>query len=158
MRDNTYGLSVSEKIEYYSMPEPMSGCTLWVGSLAIDGYGQIGIRGRNKKAHRVAWEEKNGPIPPGLFVLHKCDNRACVNVNHLLIGTQLDNIKDRDSKNRGIVGENHKLSKITEKDVFEIREILSGDGLSLREIGERYGISSQKVWQIKNRISWKHVH
>jgi hypothetical protein len=156
MRDNTQGLSVSEKLDYYSMPEPMSGCTLWVGSLAMDGYGQLGINKRNLRAHRVAWEEAIGPIPEGMKVLHKCDNKACVNVKHLFVGTQMDNIKDRDIKGRGIKGEQHKLSKLTENDVVSIKEMLRNN-IRVIDIAKKYGMSKCRISQIKCGTAWRHV-
>lgn len=78
-------------------------CWLWTASVK-DGfpYGQIGHPGTRtpRRAHRVSWELHNGPIPAGLFVLHKCDNPRCVRPDHLFLGTQSDNLKDAYSKGR----------------------------------------------------------
>jgi hypothetical protein len=79
------------------------GCLLWAGITDIDGYGIIHsgtCKGRNLRAHRVAWELTNGPIPAGMHVLHRCDNRPCIEPSHLFLGTQADNMADKKAKGR----------------------------------------------------------
>ena len=85
-------------------PPDVSGCVLWTGPVDYDGYGHISSKGPRKRplcAHRVAWELARGPIPAGLFVLHRCDVRRCVNVDHLFLGRQGDNMRDMARKGRG---------------------------------------------------------
>jgi hypothetical protein len=81
----------------------MSNCKIHQGSFFSDGYGQVWFRGNNWRAHRVAWTKANGEIPDGLWVLHKCDNPACINVDHLFLGTAKDNADDRWAKGRKYV-------------------------------------------------------
>jgi hypothetical protein len=77
------------------------GCWEWIGSKRHYGYGQVTFNGRpGRKAHRVAWELTRGKIPGDLCVLHRCDNTACINPDHLFLGTQLDNIQDMNAKGR----------------------------------------------------------
>ena len=76
------------------------GCWVWDGSFFKDGYGQLKRYGKNLKAHRVFYEHYKGQIPEGLCILHACDNPACVNPDHLRPGTTLENVQDRDAKNR----------------------------------------------------------
>lgn len=65
------------------LPEPNSGCWLWVGALNGGGYGNTQVRGASTRAHRLAWELAKGAIPPGLELDHKCRVRCCVNPDHL---------------------------------------------------------------------------
>lgn len=76
-------------------------CWLWTGAIMTKGYGAFIFDGKQEGAHRVAWILKNGPIPDGLHVLHKCDVKNCVNTNHLFLGTNADNMRDKESKGRG---------------------------------------------------------
>jgi hypothetical protein len=73
-----------------------SGCLVWRGNIDRAGYGRYGQR----RASRVAWELGRGPIPEGIYVCHHCDNPACINLDHLFLGTQKDNIADCISKGR----------------------------------------------------------
>lgn len=77
-----------------------SGCLLWQGHLDRDGYGHINIDGEMIRAHRYAWIMTNGDVPQGLFVCHRCDNPTCVNIEHLFLGTALDNNRDAIAKGR----------------------------------------------------------
>jgi HNH endonuclease len=76
------------------------GCWVWTGSVNKDGYGQIRVNRRTERVHRLAWQEINGPIPPGMHVCHSCDTPACCNPAHLFIGTQSDNVSDMVAKGR----------------------------------------------------------
>lgn len=72
----------------------LTPCVEWPLSLNPAGYGQKMVRGKLWRAHRWVWTQANGPIPEGMQVNHHCDNRACVNVEHLYLGTQKDNMRD----------------------------------------------------------------
>ena len=84
--------------KYIAVPE--SGCLLWEGCFTSDGYGQLKVKGKMMKAHRVSWELHKGPIPGGLQVCHKCDTPACVNPDHMFIGSDKDNTQDAIKKGR----------------------------------------------------------
>lgn len=84
-------------------------CWIWVGSKTENGYGHLTRDDRIILAHRYSWIIHNGPIPDGLHVLHTCDNRACINPNHLWLGTRKDNQQDMNRKGRGLKGK--KLSE-----------------------------------------------
>ena len=93
---------VLERLSKHIIPEPMSGCHLWIGATTGGGYGHTRIGGKNMRAHRAVWELTHGPIPDGLWVLHRCDNPACVNPLHLFLGTHIDNMRDVVSKGRHV--------------------------------------------------------
>ena len=83
--------------------EPNTGCWLWDGR-DIKGYGAVSVANKSKLAHRVSYEYHKGPIPDGMFVLHKCDMPLCINPEHLFLGTHAENMADMKRKGRGSGG------------------------------------------------------
>ena len=84
-----------------------TGCWLWNGAKFENGYGAFSYRNKTVRAHRWSYNYWVGPIPDGLLVCHRCDTPACVNPDHLFVGTQRDNLDDREQKGRTLRGENH---------------------------------------------------
>jgi hypothetical protein len=162
MANSNYGrvlapshLTASEYLAFNSIPEPNSGCFLWLKSLSSDGYGNATVNGRWQSAHRLAWEAANGPVPPDMIVCHKCDVPSCVNPQHLWLGTHGANARDRDNKNRTsrMPGEVNPLSKIKEHQVHAIR----ADRRHRKEIAAEYGLSVSQISRIRRRVLWRHV-
>jgi len=97
------GLSLSERVERMSIPEPNTGCHLWMGATGEGGYGKIKVNGSMRRAHRVSYAANIGEIPSGMFVCHKCDTPACVNPDHLFSGDARDNMMDAMKKGRAFM-------------------------------------------------------
>lgn len=146
--------TIEERIDINTIPEPMSGCFLWTGGITGKGYGTIWANGKQCAVHTINYEKKNGPIPDGLILRHKCDVRICVNPDHLETGTRADNIADMDKRGRrGNVGMGHYLAKLTDDDVRAIR----ASSESARIVGKRYGIAKATAIKIRAGDAWKHV-
>ena len=95
-------LTPEERIDQYRSPEPMSGCYLWFGVTNCNGYGRMYFKGRQQLVHRVVWQLSRGEIPARMNVLHRCDNRACSNIDHLFLGTTFQNSLDMMQKGRAV--------------------------------------------------------
>ncbi|MBU1621785.1 MAG: HNH endonuclease [Gammaproteobacteria bacterium] len=119
-------------------------CWPWKAGKFSSGYGEIKIKGKNLKAHRVAWELLNGEIPEGKQCLHNCDNRSCCNPSHLYIGTQSDNNLDIQHRNSGHSG---RLSKFKTEGVLEIRR-MHKEGYSAYEIAVKFNSGERHIRKI----------
>src|SRR3990167_5944059 len=109
-------------VKFNEYVKKTDNCWKWTHTKNIHGYGFVSHLGKNTPAHRFSWILNNGKIPDGLCVLHKCDNRICVNPDHLFLGTLQDNISDKVSKGRQAVGEKVGSSKLSNKDIVKIRK------------------------------------
>ncbi len=136
------------------------GCTEWAGTLNKDGYGSVWFAGKNWPASRFCWRVLRGEIPRGLFVCHRCDNRPCVNINHLFLGAARDNVRDMASKGRNRFiprpGTLNVGVKLNVESVVEIRR-LAGMGTSAAQIARRFNISPTNIRGIISGVRWKHV-
>lgn len=136
-----------------------SKCWNWTGSKSGGRYGTIQTGGIQLAAHRVAWQMENGKIPRGKYICHHCDNPACVNPNHLFLGTPKENSRDRETKQRSNrpYGEQHANSKLNAKRVLKIRKILASNEKSAAETARLFGVNESTICKIKNRKSWKRL-
>lgn len=141
--------------EFY-IPEPNTGCWLWLGTLHAEGYGNIKRNRMVVLAHRYSWVLHNGAIPGDLCVLHRCDTRSCVNPSHLFLGTRTDNQRDMVRKGRSCCGERNGSSKLTPDTVIKVRAVLSR-GRSQRAAASDFGVSQATIWQVASGKTWLHV-
>jgi hypothetical protein len=123
------------------VPEPNSGCWLWLGQTNPKGYGRVTYEKQGWVAHRLFYTLAYGPIHDDLIVMHTCDTPSCVNPAHLVLGTHKDNAEDRDRKGRRVVpkGEKNWGAVITDEDALAIRA-LRADGASFQSIIELTGV------------------
>lgn len=133
-------------------------CIEWQGSKDNDGYGLVtkGVKGV-PRAHRYAWEQKNGPIQNGLWVLHKCDNPSCVSIDHLYLGTAKDNTQDciRKGRRNTPKGSGHHNSRITEEIARYIKN--APKGTQQKTLAEKYMVSIATISRIIAGKTWKHI-
>lgn len=120
-----------------------SGCHEWQAGHARGGYGKFRYPTKTVTAHRASWELFIGPIPKGQCVLHRCDNRLCVNPRHLFLGTQTENVQDMDEKQR-----RKTRAKLTEAQVKEVRQMLN-DRYSQQHIAEKFNVDQTTISRIK---------
>lgn len=134
---------------------PATGCWEWTGA-CTRGYGAIRVAGRQEKAHRVAYEHLVGRIPAGQSVLHRCDNRRCINPDHLFLGTALDNMRDREAKGRAnrVHGERHHAAKLT---ADQVRTIRARAAEGSKALAREFGLNSRHVRAILTRNAWKGI-
>ena len=151
-------------------------CWLWEGTLTSAGYGVVTIAGKPMYTHRASWIMHNGPVPDGLWVLHDCvagDQPACLNPDHLWLGTEEDNTQDALSKGRLPCSETFKhlwatkwkdrrgekayQSKLTDAQVIEIRRLHREEGVGHKRLHKMFPVSYGVIQRILNRTTWKHL-
>lgn len=153
--------SIEKRLDEKSTYVPFCGCRLWFGASVPRGYGVTHFNGRQQYAHRVAWQLAYGPIPDGLLVLHTCDVPACINSNHLFLGTDADNTADKVKKGRcnPARGEQAGNAKLTVEIVREIRSIYKPydpvfSGVAL---ADRFGVSSEAAYAAATGRTWRNI-
>jgi transposase len=144
-------LTYLERFHAYAKPCE-NGCWEWTGNI-VNKYGQMSFNHKKERAHRVSWLLFKGEIPPGQFVCHTCDNRICVNPEHLFLTDHIGNMKDRNTKGRQMHGEQHHLTHLTEAQIKLIRL----DTRPIKTIAEEYGVHFETINSIRHKKTWKHV-
>jgi hypothetical protein len=154
-------MTAAERLAFYSVKGGVGGCWTWIGPIMKATpanprglpYGRFRFSGRAVLAHRLAWELRNGPIPAGMAVLHRCDNPKCINPEHLFTGTQEANVADRNDKLRHAHGVTHGSAKLDDEKVRQIRREAKSDS----EWASLFSVTKSTVRHARNRLTWKHV-
>lgn len=135
----------------------VGGCWLWTGELSPSGYGILRMGGSSLPTHRISFEIYKDQIPQGLCVCHACDVRACVNPDHLWLGTQTENIEDATKKGRMNRGEDNARSKLTEDKVKDIIALYKTGDYSQAELGAQFGVNHSIISDIITGKKWKYI-
>jgi hypothetical protein len=138
----------------HALPLTQTGCKEWPKYCRPNGYGYTHFEGRSWGAHRLSYYLFKGIIPVKLLVCHKCDNRKCINPDHLFIGNGQANMNDCFKKGRTQTGEKNKNSILLSEDVKNIRKEIRNS--TYRELALKYKVSYACIWDCINR-SWKHL-
>lgn len=157
---------------FWEKVKKSDGCWEWQGSTAGSGYGQLKVPGASRiGAHRFSWELHYGPIPPGLFVCHHCDNRTCVRPDHLFLGTSAENNADAARKGRFpkgkesypgkhperyFRGQDNPNARLTDAAVRDIRRRCAA-GESQRSLAREYGVDQTLISLVVLRKAWRHI-
>jgi hypothetical protein len=156
----------SPEERFWSYVNRTESCWLWIGRWNANGYGMLLTPNGRVRAPQFSWELHSGrPVPDGLWVLHKCDTPACVNPEHLFLGTRSDNMKDAAAKGRLAQQKNPernkaaraKLAKLSPDDVRAIRLRHAEGGITLEAIGVSYGVTKHAVWRVVHGKVWTDI-
>ena len=136
-------MSIIKRFWKYVDKQGPDDCWEWLGTLS-NGYGQLGIKGKLQRAHRVSWAiaHKTWPIPAEFQINHTCDNPSCVNPVHLYLGTQEENARD--------------ASPLTLVDVRKIRQ-LRLEGYKLKDLENMYSVTKVTISNICRYNTWANV-
>ena len=132
------------------LEKPKTECWELEGNRNSQGYVRITFNGRLWRGHRLIWVKFKGPIPDGMDVLHRCNNPPCARLDHLYLGTDLENSRDRDEGGR------HGTAKLSPAEVIEIRRLRQA-GVTVEKVAAQFNVSKCTVSQVANRRRWAHV-
>lgn len=134
-----------------------TGCWEWTGSYGQFGYGRMNVGSTTFSAHRLAWELLHGPIPTGLSVCHRCDNRGCIRPAHLFLGTTADNLRDMVQKGRSNLGERNGRAKLLAAEIREIRTRYAAGHCPQHRLAAEFHVNQITISDIVRRKSWRHL-
>ena len=159
-KSDTPHMNAQMRVKFRALREAntieVRNCLVWTGACGSRGYGQVYL-GKTRVAHRANWIYYNGSIPKGLMVIHSCDNRLCVRLEHLRLGTAADNCRDRTERNPRSHSEGHPRARLTSVDIVAIL-LLYGSGMfRLKVLGPVFGVHPSVISGIAHGDSWGHL-
>lgn len=146
-----HGSSLKDRLMLHT-DTTSSQCWLWTGAKDKRGYGKINVAGRYVQTHRASWAEFKGD-PGSRFVCHHCDTPACINPEHLFLGSAQDNSDDMVQKDRQAKGPAMPHTKLTE----DLVRLIRADKKSCRSWAAEAGTTPMAIWNARNRKTWKHI-
>ena len=153
---------VDSETRFWMRVRKTDGCWIWTGGKLADGYGHMQISKSQHRVHRYSWELAHGPIPNGLQVLHHCDNPSCVRPDHLFLGTNADNQRDKYEKGRSkfppvLRGSDAIGAKLTEGKALLVRAMYASGQYRHKELAALFGVSNSATEHVVRRRTWRHV-
>tara|TARA_R110001606_G_C15343005_1_gene646770 strand:+ start:1019 stop:1486 length:468 start_codon:yes stop_codon:yes gene_type:complete len=145
------------KANFYAMLEPNGDCLEWTGWCDRDGYGRTAtphLETKYQATHRLTMLLENVDITDKV-VMHRCDNRKCCNPEHLMVGTQAENVIDMTEKRRHAQGIGHPMAKLNEEQVLDIRSRVHH--CAAKDLAIEYNVSHSTISAIKHRHLWKYI-
>lgn len=172
---------------FWQSVDQSGDCWLWTAGVDKDGYGRIRVNGAQQRTHQVSYVLHYGPIPDGMWVLHRCDNPRCVRPDHLFLGTSQDNVADRTTKGRSATGdrnasrlypdrrprgarhhwrtkpetrmhgERNGRAKLTADDVRQIRVLWATGQHTKVALAAQFGVTDVLIGKIVNRQVWQNL-
>lgn len=158
-------ITLSDENRFWNKVDKSSGpgaCWPWTANKFSTGYGCFYLAGKKVKAPRVAWVSAKGSIPMddshhGICVCHRCDTPGCCNPAHLFLGTNADNVADRERKNRNSPGETNLSAKLTNAQAIEIRSLYAVGDTTYNKLASQFGVKNKTIKGIIRRKTWKHL-
>ena len=151
------GTTMADRLKAKSMPVA-SGCVEWQGYTNEHGYGMIRSGKKRELAHRMSYQAAFGEIKDEMCILHRCDNRLCINPDHLFAGTRAENNADNTSKGRQAKGRGHgkqgEQSHFAKLSIADVDVIRSSSGLTQKAMAARYGVSQPNISKIICQKTW----
>lgn len=145
--------TLRQRIKWRSKKNKKTGCIEWLGGKTPKGYARIWWAGRGHRVARIVWVMAKGAIPHGLKVLHKCDNTSCIRLGHLFLGTDADNMRDRDRKGRQARGERVYRAVLTPARVRYIRRVKT----TASKLAIRFKVAISTICHARNGATWRHL-
>lgn len=158
-------ITLSDENRFWNKVDKSGGpdaCWMWTADKFSTGYGCFYLAGKKVKSQRFAWVSTQGSIPMidsyhGICVCHRCDNPGCCNPSHLFLGTNADNVADREKKHRNTPGEANTSAKLTNTQAIEIRSLYAVGNTTYNKLASQFGVGSKTIKGIVRRESWKHL-